>query len=348
MTSPFADSTFLALLAACRADPEDDVPRVALSEWLQERDNPWGDFISLQLHHHWGLEELTGRREDRDEHKLVRRQGTIDEPVDEEEEQRAERRRITELVDLYSRSLKLKKAHWREWVLGLQVDPPVAHRLVDGDSDAAAPTGPRVSRAFGRQRDFSPHNKVQVFFSRGMISAVRCRRYDWWGTECSLCQGLGHVSLGPRTERHPFGAYMQLCARCCGLGRINALGPILARHPINLIRVFDFQFERVGNRAGLRCRQVGLLTDGLVPDGVFYCACEYRNGCKKYDDGRAATWRDEEVAKRALEFGMLRWARDKGTIANFARQNERPPAMGRPTEPGSAVTPQAEQLEPRG
>jgi uncharacterized protein (TIGR02996 family) len=38
-----------ALLAAIAAAPEDDMPRLVLADWLEERDDPLGEFIRLQI-----------------------------------------------------------------------------------------------------------------------------------------------------------------------------------------------------------------------------------------------------------------------------------------------------------
>src|SRR5438094_583437 len=38
-----------ALLAAIAAAPDDDVPRLVLADWLEERDDPLGEFIRLQI-----------------------------------------------------------------------------------------------------------------------------------------------------------------------------------------------------------------------------------------------------------------------------------------------------------
>src|SRR5207248_7122270 len=37
------------LLAAVYADPESDEPRAVYADWLQERGDPWGELIALQL-----------------------------------------------------------------------------------------------------------------------------------------------------------------------------------------------------------------------------------------------------------------------------------------------------------
>jgi uncharacterized protein (TIGR02996 family) len=39
----------VALLAAIAAAPDDDLPRLALADWLEERDDPLGEFIRLQF-----------------------------------------------------------------------------------------------------------------------------------------------------------------------------------------------------------------------------------------------------------------------------------------------------------
>jgi uncharacterized protein (TIGR02996 family) len=46
--------TTSALLEAVYAAPEDDAPRAVLSDWLQEQNDPRGQFISLQLREHAG------------------------------------------------------------------------------------------------------------------------------------------------------------------------------------------------------------------------------------------------------------------------------------------------------
>ena len=46
MTAP--DSQLATLLAAARDEPDDDLPRLALADWLEERGDPRGEFIHLQ------------------------------------------------------------------------------------------------------------------------------------------------------------------------------------------------------------------------------------------------------------------------------------------------------------
>src|SRR5262249_16659365 len=48
------------LLAAIAADPDDDVPRLVLADYLDERDDPLGEFIRLQM----ALEPLRIPRDD--------------------------------------------------------------------------------------------------------------------------------------------------------------------------------------------------------------------------------------------------------------------------------------------
>ena len=38
-----------ALLAACHREPDDDTPRLVLADWLQERDDPRGELVRLQV-----------------------------------------------------------------------------------------------------------------------------------------------------------------------------------------------------------------------------------------------------------------------------------------------------------
>jgi uncharacterized protein (TIGR02996 family) len=37
------------LLAEVYASPDDDAPRLVYADWLQERDDPRGEFIALQI-----------------------------------------------------------------------------------------------------------------------------------------------------------------------------------------------------------------------------------------------------------------------------------------------------------
>jgi uncharacterized protein (TIGR02996 family) len=38
-----------ALLAACHAHPDDDTARLVLADWLQERDDPRGELVRVQV-----------------------------------------------------------------------------------------------------------------------------------------------------------------------------------------------------------------------------------------------------------------------------------------------------------
>ena len=311
-----------------------------MSEWLQERGNPWGDFICLQLNYAWGMDELM-RESEKDRSYTYSLAELADRDI-------AHRRRAEELQELYDKSLAIKEEHWVEWVLGPGVDPPVAHRLADADEGVEAHDSVRGYGAL-RQRALYPSGaavKAAVRFSRGMIGSVMCRFCDWWGTTCATCEGGGHLMGGQPSERFPRGHYIQMCGRCFGVGRSNALGPILARHPVSAVRLTDFVFARDGNRIGIRTGGRAR-SDGVVPGQVFHAAKKYKNGVRESTEG-LATWRDETVARDALTFGLLAWAREKSTLGQFARQNERPPAMGRPTEPGSAVTTPAEPPAPTG
>jgi uncharacterized protein (TIGR02996 family) len=63
VAAPARPSALDELLAAIRAEPEDDTPRLVLADWLEERGDPRGEFVRLQvriaeLERQWG-----GRRE---------------------------------------------------------------------------------------------------------------------------------------------------------------------------------------------------------------------------------------------------------------------------------------------
>jgi uncharacterized protein (TIGR02996 family) len=46
---PTHGAELTALLAACHREPDDDTPRLVLADWLQERDDPRGELVRLQV-----------------------------------------------------------------------------------------------------------------------------------------------------------------------------------------------------------------------------------------------------------------------------------------------------------
>jgi uncharacterized protein (TIGR02996 family) len=95
-----------ALLAAIAAAPDDDLPRLVLADWLEERDDPLGEFIRLQIE----LEPLRVPRADPSaELERVKQLECI--PPGH-----AERDRTTTLARKLIREADLLQAHQADWL----------------------------------------------------------------------------------------------------------------------------------------------------------------------------------------------------------------------------------------
>jgi uncharacterized protein (TIGR02996 family) len=77
MPLPETDSAdwrqLLAFLQDCKEPPEDDAPRLILADWLEEHDDPRGEFLRLQVHKHRlpPLDERLIEMEDREKALLA-------------------------------------------------------------------------------------------------------------------------------------------------------------------------------------------------------------------------------------------------------------------------------------
>src|SRR4051812_17317548 len=45
----YHSAEFRALLEEAKSEPEDDIPRRVLADWLQDHDDPRGEFLSVQM-----------------------------------------------------------------------------------------------------------------------------------------------------------------------------------------------------------------------------------------------------------------------------------------------------------
>lgn len=321
----FEDSTFLALLAACRTKPDDDVPRVALSEWLQERDHPWGNFMQLQLEHHWRHQAFRERSRAEDEATLVRKQNSI-EPSDEGESVDAEWRdkAVPELRLLWSQAVALKGPYWKEWALPPgQYDWKVNH-LFDTDYDSARiAEGPRN------------RNAAFVSFRRGLLAQVLCPADVWFGSFCNLCDGRGQVTVDiPPTDEQGRFRYVPH-DRCEGLGRLRGFGPLLAAHPVQELRMTDLIRP---SRNGDDTFEIDLWD--VPPEVIGRCLC-----LTGFDPRRRHTISKVRagLVERELAVACLAWARDPLVIEKNSRQwwtVDRPISIGRPfRDPGLPLRP---------
>lgn len=313
----FADSTFLALLAACRVSPDDDVPRVALSEWLQERDHPWGNFIHLQLEHHWRYQEFLKRAGAEDEAALVRKQNGI-EVADETGSADAgwRDRALQELRSLWSQAISLKRLYWQEWTIPPGQYDWKVRRLHDMDYDRP---GPRSD----------PSHSVFVSFHRGLLDKVICATDIWFGSYCVGCEGDGRVREKSQTDTNHERYSGEWSSRyvthhhCEGLGLVRGLGPLLAAHPVRQLLLTDL--TRVDANDGISLE----LWD--VPRSVIN-RCPATRGFNPRRRNRVTEDRMRLACRQLGEEG-LEWARDAEVIEKNSHQwraVDRPVTIGRP------------------
>src|SRR5262245_19136870 len=108
------------LLAAIAADPDDDTPRLVLADYLDERDDPLGEFIRLQM----ALEPLRTRRDDPAEelerHKCL---AGIPPGAERRDEDWPVARQIRRERDL----LRAHEAEWLGEAAPLEQDSPITY-----------------------------------------------------------------------------------------------------------------------------------------------------------------------------------------------------------------------------
>lgn len=87
-----------------------------------------------------------------------------------------------------------------------------------------------------RRRDGETHYVIR----RGMVEEVRLSFAQWYGGECSRCDGGGELIGADRPFEYGVGDKALECPDCNGSGEISAIGPELVRqHPIKNLVILD-------------------------------------------------------------------------------------------------------------
>jgi uncharacterized protein (TIGR02996 family) len=108
------------LLAAVRAEPDDDTPRLVLADWLEERGDPRGEFVRLQvriaaLEWQWG----------------GRRHGPFDPHYGRPGYTSWLKRQLPEYAEMLGREAELLAQHRDEWLAGLTKAMPLKETIRD-------------------------------------------------------------------------------------------------------------------------------------------------------------------------------------------------------------------------
>lgn len=204
---------YRALLAAVRAAPDDDLPRLVLADWLEEQTPPQGgatpysdraEFIRVQVEL-----ALLRRRVDSAGRRIGHTNaGKIGPLMDRERE----------LFD--TRHVRLSFDHFMSLV----------HRLARSTSSQV--------RLPHEPDDHYPDRYLLGTVHRGFVAQVRCTLADWCGGECGRCHGSGRyeeyagaIHFGTHT---PFA-----CDACSGTGRTPGIGPQVVAHPVERVVLTD-------------------------------------------------------------------------------------------------------------
>ena len=165
-----------AFVRAVCEDPLNDAPRLIAADWLEERDDPLGEFIRTQI-------ELATEK-----HGSCAEDYAIDQM-----NEKALRERERELL--------LK--HGNAWV-------PKQLRLKE--YEWLGTTYRKLLRDDGSHTVEESLTRPQCTFNRGFVDSIKCRHDDWVGTACERCGNrpigrIGHSSgpLGKCRTCHGLG-----------------------------------------------------------------------------------------------------------------------------------------------
>jgi uncharacterized protein (TIGR02996 family) len=233
-----------AFLAAIRVVPEDDLPRLAFADWLDEHREPAAasdqrravhvrrvcrkpdDDVPRLLYAEW----LDGQGEN-SRAEFIRVQcelaGIIEKTVNGVRHYRNDDRSLANIrraMELERREREFFKAHGRAWA-----DPALSLVCV----------GEPVPDE--RDTSFTDGGGHQVRFRRGDVAAVRLSTAAFLGGPCGRCHGRRvMMNWGPEPGSPVLRSHPDYCPACSGTGRVPGLaGTVPVGHPIEEWRLTD-------------------------------------------------------------------------------------------------------------
>jgi uncharacterized protein (TIGR02996 family) len=196
---------------AILAHPDEDTPRLAYADWLDENGQPdRAEFIRVQV-------ELAGWKpyvappeilEIATSGRMYARMAA--EQIADDARKHADRK-----TDLRLRERELFDANLCRWESG-RVIPDCAYRIPGRGNDDTAP--------------------VMAIYRRGFVAEIRLTAAAFLGEVCAFCEGRGHFQSS--------GSYAE-CPRCrgplgTGTGRTGGLAKeLFSRHPIERVVLTD-------------------------------------------------------------------------------------------------------------
>jgi uncharacterized protein (TIGR02996 family) len=271
---------YVALMAAVRAAPPDDLPRLVLADWLEEHaHDEWAEFVRAQCE--------------------VERHPHADRIF-------ADTYTDTESVHRDWQSALTAARRVRElWpAVGLAIFPD---HLRDGQRPHVTRNGRcffSVERGFGL-----PQSEVR----RGFVSGIECSLDDWCGPECRECDGGGWV-------RRPFSqTEWEGCPACGGVGRAGGIGPRVGQqHPIERVTLTDREpdllpYSQFGWWA---VRDPVRQTPAHIP-WVLFDQLDGGTDVSDRDELRCMSYHSQPAALAALSDAAVGWATGRPTRNEF-------------------------------
>jgi uncharacterized protein (TIGR02996 family) len=333
---------YLALLAAVRANPADDLPRLVLADWLRENGQPErADFIEVQceiarLRPARPLAEVLVDPRNGDRITQVEVSGclagnprgvVVGAVVDWTARHvapmtGAEWRGVGEVavtsqdshgLTVHIRPLGGVDGHWeaREREIALRR----RERELWGDGKAARGWCGVTLQNVGLHLDPPPADRQYPILTvrRGFIHTVRCRLADWIGDECGRCGGEGNLYYDepPADEDEP-------CPDCSGTGSTRPIGPrVCAEHPVervvltdqspDIVYIHDRSERRIWRRWPDHDR--GPILPGYLPG--FLWDSEHIRGEFGGETPTLRAFLSREAADAALSAAIIAWAKSQ-------------------------------------
>lgn len=209
-----------AFLAAIRATPADDLPRLVLADWLDENGQPErAEFIRVQC----ALAKMGGAIPNAGKVVWLERRG-----------------------ELQGREQELWVSNGEDWCEEFYRTTGIELYKREGSSDrwSNAKFHPELAGE-GRIHPRGNGNVLFVFtFRRGFVAEVRCNLADWYGRPCPSCD----VGPGVRRYHTTGGDWDEAeCNVCRGTNYTHGIGPrIMQEHPVTKVVLTDRE-PQLGN-----------------------------------------------------------------------------------------------------
>lgn len=286
MSGVYDHPEYLAQLAGIRAMPEDDVRRLVLADWLEERgEGERAEFIRIGVQiRRWGCSFKQTAEQPGWKHDC----GTDDTGY-------------WLCQPLRSRERELLAGSEGRWMEPSPTPSPVVFQPNNGEQYG---WGLREKTRLGDEF-------VPVEFRRGFVHTVWCRLADWVGGPCPTCGGDGQTSYDVIPDSDG------TCRPCRGSGRTPGFGPrVVATHPVEKVVVTDREPDPIGGGwCWIRNRDelidAGACLPAVVFDrlqgGVKECGGEDWAAIIGHND-QWVIYDTPEDANDALSAACLRWA----------------------------------------